>query len=577
MSKRFFCGLALFIMLFLFMSHSLARAATMYLLPATQSVSIGQEFTVDVKINTSDSSTNINAAQATIQFPVNILSAVSVSTQSSTFGFWLTGPTVSNDDGTIQFIGGTIKGIGGSALEVAQITFKATGAGSADLTIAGGAVLAADGKGTNVLAGTQGASVVVATTVVPLLPDTGTMPSEQLTPIDRTPSPATELPAAPTLSVPLYPDQSRWYNQLGDTIILWNVPADITQVATSINHAEGDSIGITQPTLSNGQDLGILKDGIWYVRVQFKNNIGWGPPSYYKISIDTTPPLPFDIQIENAGTDDPSPSIHFETSDSLSGIAGYTISIDGEDIAQTTSTSMLLPPQLPGTHTLVVKASDLAGNTTQDDIPFTIVPLPTPRITFAETSISQGALVFASGNAVPSSSVEVKIVDANNREVFDGTVPADSDGNWEATVQAPLAIGTYFLSATDHNSQGAVSLPSTPQAFVVVAPSVISFGILQLGWLEIFIIAILLAITAASLWSRWYMRKKQKRGSYNTIAVRDIEKMTDMLSVNIKDLVERPSVKNAGNDPDLAYTIGKMEENVAKIKKYIKQELEKLR
>jgi hypothetical protein len=161
--------------------------------------------------------------------------------------------------------------------------------------------------------------------------------------------------------------------------------------------------------------------------------------------------------------------------------------------------------------------------------------------------------------------------------VFDGTVPADGDGNWETAIQVPLAIGNYSLSAIARDDHGAVSIASAPRAFTVRPPSVISFGILELGWFEILIIVVLLVISGVSVWSWWYMLKKQKLGAYNTVARRDIEKLTDMLSANIKSLTERPSIKSAATDPDLTYVIGKMQENVARIKKYIGQELEKLK
>jgi hypothetical protein len=554
-----------------------AHAATMYLLPETTKVSFGQEFNVDVKIDTSDGSTSINAAQATVQFPIGILDAISVDTQSSTFGFWLEGPTISNDDGTIQLVGGSIKGVAGSALQVARITFKAVGAGSADLNIADAVVAAADGKGTNVLAGIQGASVAVGVAAIPMLPDTGTISTGQPAIVQRPAVAATGLPAIPILSVPLYPDQLRWYNQLGDTIVLWDVPADVTQVAASLSHAKSNAIGTAEATLSNGKDFGALQDGIWYVSVRFRNNIGWGPPTYYKISVDTTPPLPFDTRIENAGTDNPSPTVQFETSDSLSGIAGYAVAIDGTVLATTTMTSMTLSAQPPGTHTLIVTASDLAGNSVQDSTSFKVLPLPTPQITFVEPSVSQGQFVFVTGNALPSSSVEISVVDGDKRDIFDGTAPVDSGGQWDVTVKVPLAVGQYFFSATDRDDRGAQSLASAPEVFHVRAASVISFGIIELGWFEILIIVILLGMTGVSLWSWSILAKKQKRGLYNAVAGRDIEKLTDLLSANIKSLSNLPSLKNATDDPELAYLLEKMNENVAKIKKYLKQELEKLK
>jgi hypothetical protein len=238
---------------------------------------------------------------------------------------------------------------------------------------------------------------------------------------------------------------------------------------------------------------------------------------------------------------------------------------------------MTLPAQPPGTHTLVVIATDRAGNSVQDTASFQILPLPTPQVTFVEPSVIQGAFAFASGNGTPSSSVEIVVVDGNKREVFDGTTPVDSDGNWSSVINAPLAIGNYTLSAIAHDGRGAQSLATAPQKFAILAPSIISFGVIQLGWFEILIIVLLLAMTGASLALWRNSAKKQRRGLYTIVAGRDIEKLSDLLSANLKNLSEIPLIEAASADPELAHIIATMKENIAKMKKYLKEELGKIK
>lgn len=275
------------------------HAATLYMLPDQSSLSIGTEFNVDIKIDTSDASTSVNSAQATIQFPIGVLSAVSVSKQNSVFGFWLEEPAISNNNGTIRFVGGAIKGVAGSALHVLQIKFKAMGAGSVEFKILDAAVTAADGKGTNVLSETKGASVFVETTASPPpagAPATPAAPrAEQPQAVTRTAVTAAGLPPKPKLRVPFYPDESRWYGNLGETIVFWDLPPDVLQVSTRLSRAPDTVAGERGQELLTGKSFGVLEEGIWYIRVQFRNNIGWGEPSYYKISIDTTPPAPFGL------------------------------------------------------------------------------------------------------------------------------------------------------------------------------------------------------------------------------------------------------------------------------------------
>jgi len=561
---------------------NIARAATMSFISSASTAVIGN--TIDVSVRVNGEGQTVNAAQATIQYPAGILQVVRVDHSNSIFNIWAQEPTVNTSTGEISFLGGGTNSFTGSSLYILDVTFMVRGAGAATLSFANAGVTAGDGTGANILSGTTPLSINTGGTLgAAAVPASSTSAavemasSSLLAPVTRAAATATGLPMAPTLSVPLYPDQSRWYNLLGDTIVLWNVPPDITHVAASVSHVENAVVGTPEAALANGKDLGILGDGIWYAKVQFENGVGWGAPAYYKISVDTTPPLPFAISIENAGTDNPSPTVQFETNDSLSGIANYTIAVDGTVIATTTATTLALPPQAPGAHTLVVSASDLAGNSSQDSASFAILPLPTPQITFVEPSIAQGSFVFASGNSAPSSSIEVIIIDGGNRQVFDGIVAADSDGHWDITANVPLAIGTYSLSAIARDARGAKSLATAARPFMVLAPSVISFGAINLGWFEILLITILLAITIASLCSWWYVLKQQRRGRYNIVTGRDIEKLSDLLSADIKDLSGLPAVKNIASDPEFIHAIATLNENVAKIKKYLKQELEKLK
>ncbi|MEK7608689.1 MAG: hypothetical protein AAB495_03870 [Patescibacteria group bacterium] len=577
MTKKTLLSLCLLFAAFsFFSSEHHAHAATMYLIPDARSVSVNQEFNVDIKIDTSDASTSINSAQATVQFPANVVSALGVDTQNSTFGFWLEGPAISNNDGTIHFIGGAIKGVEGGSLQVLRMKFKAKGVGSANFKIVDAAVATADGKGTNVLSGTQEASVAIGAINLPPSTPPPTTSVEQPIQVARVAALAKGLPIKPVLRVPAYADESRWYNRVGEAVVFWDVPEDVTQVAARVGHSKDKAIGTPEKTLSNGKDFGVLEEGIWYIKVQFKNSVGWGEPAYYKISIDTTVPLPFDIKINGVVSDNPSPTIQFETSDVLSGVAGYHVIVDGKELVVTTSTTQRLPVQSLGKHALTVRANDLAGNSVQDNIGFEVLPLPTPQINFITKSVSQGDFIFAVGENPLGSSVTVFIVDKDNREIFRGVAEAGGDGRWDIAIKEPLATGRYLLSAIAYDDRGATSLTSDSQAFTVRAKSIIAFGLVEFGWFEILVMVILLVITGGSLWSRKYILQRQKRGLYNTMVGRDIEKLSDLLAANIKELSQNLSAGTSGDAPARAYLMVKMTENVEKIKKYIKQELEKL-
>src|SRR3989344_3209482 len=117
---------------FVFAYWQVASAAVLYVSPPAKNAAIGDEFFLDVKGNTE--AVAINAAQAVIHFPNSILTADSIDKSGSIFNFWVEEPVISNENGTINFIGGTPKGISGDTLQLLRIKFKATGSGSADVT-----------------------------------------------------------------------------------------------------------------------------------------------------------------------------------------------------------------------------------------------------------------------------------------------------------------------------------------------------------------------------------------------------------------------------------------------------------
>ncbi len=127
-----------------------ALAAEMFFSGPTN-VSVGEEFTLEVLVNSED--TAFNAAEANIAFPNNILEVTSVdaSPAATVFKFWLYLPLFSNEDGTVSFSGGTVRGVLGSDVKLLTINFSAIGSGEALVTADNALVNASNGRGTNIL------------------------------------------------------------------------------------------------------------------------------------------------------------------------------------------------------------------------------------------------------------------------------------------------------------------------------------------------------------------------------------------------------------------------------------------
>jgi len=133
-----------------FVATNSIYAATLSLLPSPANVSVGNIVSVKVFVDTTNK--YINNAEATIQFPVEMLEVVSITKGSSIFTLWVEEPSFSNATGKITFNGGVpTPGYIGQGGYIATITFKAKKQGVASVIFSDGAVRENDGLGTDIL------------------------------------------------------------------------------------------------------------------------------------------------------------------------------------------------------------------------------------------------------------------------------------------------------------------------------------------------------------------------------------------------------------------------------------------
>lgn len=131
-----------------------AQSASFYLSPRTGNYGVGENFSVNVLVNTQG--TPINAAQATIKFPPEKLEVVNISKSASIFTLWFQEPIWSNSKGEISFGGGLPSpGYRGEAGRIITIFFKAKSEGEAKVTFEKEIITANDPWGTNIFSFSQ--------------------------------------------------------------------------------------------------------------------------------------------------------------------------------------------------------------------------------------------------------------------------------------------------------------------------------------------------------------------------------------------------------------------------------------
>jgi hypothetical protein len=339
---------------FLFFSFAgVVQAASIFVDPSDGTLHVGDTAVFSIYVDTPNDA--INAVSGTLTFPSDLLQVVSISKNASILTLWVQEPSYSNTAGTATFEGiAPNPGFTGSSGKIFSVTFRVKGAGVARLAINDGQVLANDGQGTNVFRNSLGSKLTLSAAVVPI-------------PQASKPAPSTKSPTATDLAAHVisstHPDETKWYG-LTHAIFDWTNAQGVSAIRLGYDKNPEGAPGVLYTDPLSHKELD-LTDGIWYFHVQEKSSGSWGPVSGYRVQIDTVAPVPFTLTFPNgATTTAENLSTHFATTDDLSGIDHYTLSIDGAPVevsAEKGSDNYVLQRQEPGTHSLSVEGQKAAS------------------------------------------------------------------------------------------------------------------------------------------------------------------------------------------------------------------------
>lgn len=217
----------------------------------------------------------------------------------------------------------------------------------------------------------------------------------------------------------------------------WELSSTRDFIKTTLSSGEQQSSASTY-----NPDMDIA-DGLWYWHVKTCDDEGdWGPYSAYSIiGIDSTPPKAFTPVITPSNWTNHKPQISFLTSDPVSGIGRYEVSID--DGTFTEHASPYVPDQMPdGEHTVTVRAFDRAGNFVQGKATYykdTASPDDfTPVATPAGWSSKSPRVFFSTNDSLSGvDRYEVKVDKGQySPQLSPYAVPDLPDGNHTVTVKA---------------------------------------------------------------------------------------------------------------------------------------------
>ncbi|MBU4216345.1 cohesin domain-containing protein [Candidatus Parcubacteria bacterium] len=471
----------------IFTNSASAAGASLYLTPSTGTYVIDGEFTISVKLNTGGQV--VNAAEGALSYDAALLEAVSINRNGAVFNLWTTEPVATG--GNIKFGGGVpMPGYNGVSGHVLSVKFKAKAPGVAQVNFTSGAVLANDGKGTNILASMGVGSYTISPKIE--APTSGledkTVDSDKaLQLINEKVVASGEEYNHPKIESITNPDQNTW-SKNPNVKFNWILPAGTKDVAFVLNKEPVWNLAAkSEGALSEKEYVGV-EDGLWYFHLRFKDAKKWGTVATYRVMIDTRPPNPLNVKINDIGVGE-WPELLFNAADAESGLGDYEIfigSLEHQSFTLSGQETMLKISALSvGDHTAMVKAKDKAGNEIVSTIKFVINPIESPKILSYQEEMRSANDFYLSGTALPNVGV-ILYLQRDNELVASSTVRSDANGAWFFVGDKKLANGRYVAWAEAVNANGIKSNPSEKVTFIVSPPIFVTIGNFVINYFTVF-------------------------------------------------------------------------------------------
>jgi hypothetical protein len=485
----------------LFCIAQFAAAATLSVSPNTGVYTAGQTFTVKVNVNTSGAP--INAADGTLTYNPKELTVVSLS-KGAIFNLWTADPSFSNANGSITFSGGSPTGYTGAAGTVLSITFKANAAGNPKVSFSKGSVLAADGKGTNVLTTMNGGAFTISAK--------GETPEAET--IVEYVAPA-NTPSAPVVESSTHTDATKWYTSK-TAVLSWKVGGEITAIRTLLDSNATAVPTKVYDTPIAGITINDLDEGVQYFHIQFKNKDGWGKVAHYRLATDSLKPTLFEVALkEGSDLSNPTQTLSVKAEDATSKVRRFLMQVDGaapyEYVDVQGSSTIQLQPLSPGYHTVVIEAFDEAGNSIINSLSFEILSFDKPRFTEYPKEINEDVIPVIKGTTRPNAKVVVSISQLGigvsaAYAVKTQEVQSDASGEFIFIPDGRLSLGVYELTAVAIDQYGAQSGVSDPVRIAVQQPGYLKIGSMVVSFLSVLIPLVALAALLVGLIWYFYLR-----------------------------------------------------------------------
>lgn len=260
-------------------------------------------------------------------------------------------------------------------------------------------------------------------------------------------------------------------------------------------------------------------------------------------AVDKEKPSYFDVvEIPRDDETDPQAQFVFKASDDI-GIDHYEIRINSMDLGEwkdDASGIYKAPVYGPGTHTIIVKAVDKAGNARSSTETFFIKGLDVPLFIEYPKNMQSGELLSIEGNARANSDVRIWL-EKRKGEMRSFVVKSDENGRFMFVSDDNLTEGVYDVWAEVSDERGARSLPTDKYAIAVSQSPVLRFGGMAIDVLSVLIPLVVLVFgllfTLLYGWHKLSTYKKRLRKEVHQ-AESVLHKSFSIMRREVKESVE---------------------------------------
>lgn len=552
---------ALIIFIF-FLIPFVSNAATISVSPNNNTVSVGNIITLNFNVNTTGIS--INNAEVTVQYPTDLLEAVSVSKNNSIFSLWVEDPKFSNANGKITFNGGiATPGYNGTNGNMASVTFKAKKTGTASIIFTDASVRANDGLGTDVLSNKNNGIITI---------DISKEEKVSETILEKS-----DLPETPKIISNSHPNQDLWYTNNTATFE-WRTSSAITSIQTSINQTSNSTPTNTYDSSVSQKTINNLNDGTYYFHLRYANAKGWGKTAHYKINIDATSPSSFKPSIR---TEDNKNYIKLNAVDETSGIDYYLIKIDEKAEIKVKKTELInnefiLPAQNKGTHDVKVTAFDKAQNQITADLSFTSFDITAPILSIDKEVITKGKSVLISGKSDYAGEKVKVTLNIDNKQIGEYIQNISADGTFSIKTNKIKQTGTIVINGVNILSESVYGDRSENLYLTVNQKPIVMVSIAAFWLILLLLLIIILILILYVGWHKYFgLRKTIEKGTKDVILNihKEMTKLKDELSEEILSLEKVKSSKDLDKKDEKIFN--SIKKNIQDVDDFIDKKLKK--